>query len=162
MIRPSLHFAAILALGLAACQQGSATAQDVDKTEAPEVAASPAGAAVPEAPEETAPVDAPVVIKTKVSPSFDCAKAKPGSIDVEICASPELSQLDRDMDDDYMRAMAETPRAVWPDILAEQREFIRSRNQCMGSKKERHHCIAFAYESRLQRLADWIDGSWQE
>ncbi|ANK11871.1 lysozyme inhibitor LprI family protein [Erythrobacter neustonensis] len=100
--------------------------------------------------------------QAKVSPSFNCAKARAGSIDKVICASPELSQLDRDMDEDYMRAMAETPRAMWPDILAEQREFIRSRNKCMGIKKQRHHCIAFAYESRIQRLADWIDGSWQE
>ncbi len=100
--------------------------------------------------------------QNKVSPSFNCAKARPGSIDKVICASPELSQLDRDMDEEYMRAMAETPRAVWPDIIAEQREFIRSRNQCMGGKGKRHHCIAFAYESRIQRLADWIDGSWRE
>lgn len=168
MIRASFHLAALFALGLAACHQNGATAQDVEKTDAAEVAATPAADATPavaakaEAPQSTATADAPVIINTKVSPSFDCTKAKPGSIDVEICASPELSQLDRDMDEDYMRAMAETPRAVWPDILAEQREFIRSRNRCMGGKEKRHHCIAFSYESRIQRLADWIDGSWRE
>lgn len=96
------------------------------------------------------------------APSFNCAKARPGSIDLVICASRELSILDREMAKDYQRAQAETPRALWPEILAEQREFIRSRNQCMGGKEKRHACIAFSYESRLQRLADWIDGSWRD
>lgn len=98
----------------------------------------------------------------RVSPSFDCKKAMPGSIDLVICASPELSQLDRDMAEEYERAMSETPRALWDDILDEQRAFIRSRNQCMGGKGKRHACIAFSYESRIQRLADWIDGSWRD
>lgn len=166
MIRPHFPLAAILAFGLVACQQDGAPAQDAAEADAPEIAANAAAAATPAA---TAPAPASskaaaqtVVINQKVAPSFDCTKAKPASIDAEICASPELSQLDRDMDEEYMRAMAETPRAVWPDILEEQREFIRSRNQCMGGKEKRHHCIAFAYESRIQRLADWIDGSWRE
>lgn len=165
MIRIRLPFAAILVLGLAACQQGSATGNEADKAEAPEIAATPdapVAAATPEVLKISAVDDKTVVVNPKVAPSFDCAKARPASIDAEICASPELAQLDRDMDEEYMRAMAETPRAVWPDILAEQREFIRSRNQCMGGKEKRHHCIAFAYESRIQRLADWIDGSWRE
>ena len=42
MIRTPFPLAATLALGLAACQQGGATAQDPDKTEAPEIAATPA------------------------------------------------------------------------------------------------------------------------
>lgn len=106
-------------------------------------------------------VDAKVPPK-RVSPSFDCKKARPGSIDLVICDSPELSQLDRDVAAQYERAMSETPRALWDDILDEQREFIRNRNKCMGGKARRHACIAFSYESRIQRLADWIDGSWRD
>lgn len=165
MIRPHLALAAIFALGVTACQQGGAPAQEAAEADAPEIAATSAAAATPAAaptPAVTKAAEETVVINTKVAPSFDCKKAKPSSIDAEICASPELSQLDRDMDEEYMRAMAENARAVWPDIIEEQREFIRSRNQCMGGKEKRHHCIAFAYESRIQRLGDWIDGSWRE
>ena len=95
----------------------------------------------------------------RVSPSFDCAKAKPRSIDRVICASPELSGLDRDMAASFRRAKAGVPRAVWTEFLAEQRAFIANRNQCMGGKEKRHACIAFAYESRIQRLEEWIDGT---
>ena len=93
------------------------------------------------------------------SPSFSCAKAKPGTIDKVICASGELSTLDREMAQSYERAKAAIPRAVWTEFLAEQRAFIASRNQCMGGKEKRHACIAFAYEARILRLEEWIDGS---
>jgi uncharacterized protein len=109
----------------------------------------------------TLPVSAAIPPK-KVAPSFDCAKAKKGSIDAAICASRELSILDRTMGQDYKRADFATPRTEQPALLKEQREFIANRNLCMKQSKERHDCIAFAYESRIQRLADWIDGSaWQ-
>lgn len=93
------------------------------------------------------------------SPSFSCAKAKPGTIDKVICASGELSTLDREMAQSYQRAKTAIPRAVWTEFLAEQRAFIASRNQCMGGKEKRHACIAFAYEARILRLEEWIDGS---
>ena len=95
----------------------------------------------------------------KVAPSFDCAKARPGSIDTVICASRELSGLDRDMAQDYKRAQIATPRAALPDLWEEQREFITNRNLCMKGRMTRHACIAFSYESRIERLGEWIDGS---
>ena len=168
MTRPSFHLSLVLAFGLAACQQGGATTQDAEKAEVPAVAASPNAAASPEIAATPAALkvsetaEKPVIINTKVSPSFDCRKAKAGSIDAEICASPELSQLDRDMNEEYERAMSETPRALWDDILDEQRAFIRNRNKCMNGSSKRHACIAFSYESRIQRLADWIDGTWND
>jgi uncharacterized protein len=109
----------------------------------------------------TAPAIAAVPPK-KVAPSFNCAKAKKGSIDSVICASRELSILDRTMGQDFKRADLATPRTEQPALLKEQREFIANRNLCMKQKAERHDCIAFAYESRIQRLADWIDGlAWK-
>jgi uncharacterized protein len=106
----------------------------------------------------TAPAMSAVPPK-KVAPSFNCAKAKKGSIDLVICASRELSILDRNMAQDYKRADRATPRTEQPILWQEQRDFISNRNQCMKLGAERHDCIAFAYESRIQRLADWIDGS---
>lgn len=95
----------------------------------------------------------------KVAPSFDCLKAKKGSIDQVICNSKELSILDRTMGQKYARATLATPRTEFPALQTDQREFIANRNKCMKRKADRHDCFAFAYESRNQRLDEWIDGS---
>lgn len=109
--------------------------------------AAPASAAIP-----------PKVVK----PSFDCAKARAQSIDAVICADRELSILDRTMGLDYKRALLETPRSVMPAFLREQRSFIANRDLCMKRKADWQACIAFAYESRIMRLEEWIDHSaWQ-
>jgi len=95
----------------------------------------------------------------KVAPSFDCAKAKPGTIDLVICQDRELSILDRTMGLDYERAKLQTPPVEKSKLLREQREFIANRNLCMKRKADRQPCIAFAYESRIERLGEWIDRS---
>ena len=95
----------------------------------------------------------------RVAPSFDCAKSRKGSIDRVICADRELSILDRTMGLDYERAKLQTPPVEAPNLLREQREFIANRNLCMKRKDDRQACIAFAYESRIQRLGEWIDRS---
>jgi uncharacterized protein len=98
-----------------------------------------------------------------VAPSFNCAKAKPGSIDLVICNDRELSILDRTMGQNYRRAQLATPRTEQPAFWTEQREFIANRNLCMKQRANRQPCIAFAYESRIQRLGEWIDGSaWKD
>lgn len=95
----------------------------------------------------------------KVAPSFDCAKAKPGTIDLVICQDHELSILDRTMGLDYQRAQMQTPPVEKGKLLREQREFIANRNLCMKRKTDRQPCIAFSYESRIERLGEWIDRS---
>jgi uncharacterized protein len=95
----------------------------------------------------------------RVAPSFDCAKARQGSIDQVICADRELSILDRTMGLDYERAKLQTPPVEAAKLLREQREFIANRNKCMKRRADRQACIAFAYESRIQRLGEWIDRS---
>lgn len=95
----------------------------------------------------------------KVAPSFDCAKARPGTIDLVICQDRELSILDRTMGLDYQRAQMQTPPVEKGKLLREQREFIANRNLCMKRKTDRQPCIAFSYESRIERLGEWIDRS---
>ncbi|WAC22366.1 lysozyme inhibitor LprI family protein [Blastomonas sp. SL216] len=95
----------------------------------------------------------------KVAPSFDCTKARAGTIDQVICQDRELSILDRTMGLDYERAKLQTPPVEAAKLLQEQRAFIANRNLCMKRKAERQACIAFAYESRIQRLGEWIDRS---
>lgn len=97
-----------------------------------------------------------------VAPSFDCTKARPGSIDVIICDSRELSILDRTMGQHFQRARRAIPATQKPMFRQEQRAFIANRNLCMKRKADRHDCIAFAYEARIIRLGEWIDGSaWE-
>lgn len=95
----------------------------------------------------------------KVAPSFDCAKARASTIDQVICADRELSILDRTMGLDYERAKLQTPPVEAGKLLQEQRAFIANRNLCMKRKADRQACIAFAYESRIERLGEWIDRS---
>jgi uncharacterized protein len=95
----------------------------------------------------------------QVAPSFDCAKAKKGTIDQVICNDRELSILDRTMGLDYERAKLQTPPVEQAGLLREQRAFIANRNTCMKRRADRQACIAFAYESRIQRLGEWIDRS---
>ena len=95
----------------------------------------------------------------KVAPSFDCAKARAGTIDLVICQDRELSILDRTMGLDYQRAQMQTPPVEKGKLLREQREFIANRNLCMKRRADRQPCIAFAYESRIERLGEWIDRS---
>lgn len=95
----------------------------------------------------------------KVAPSFACTKAKARSIEAIICASRKLSILDRTMGQRYRFAVNETPSGRKADLRAEQREWLASRNKCMTRKADRNDCIAFAYESRIERLEEWIDGS---
>lgn len=109
----------------------------------------------------TAPASAAIPPKV-VKPSFDCAKARPQSIDAVICADRELSILDRTMGLDYQRAQLRLPLPAITDMRIEQRAFIANRNRCMVRKADRQACIAFAYESRIQRIGEWIEGSaWQ-
>ena len=95
----------------------------------------------------------------QVAPSFDCAKARKGTIDQVICKDPELAILDRTMGLDYERAKLQTPPVEAANLLREQREFIANRNKCMKRRADRQACIAFAYESRIERLGEWIDRS---
>lgn len=107
----------------------------------------------------TAQAQVKAIPPRKVAPSFDCAKAKPGTIDQVICQDRELSILDRTMGLDYQRAQMQTPPVEKGKLLREQREFIANRNLCMKRKTDRQPCIAFAYESRIERLGEWIDRS---
>ena len=111
----------------------------------------------------SAPMAVAAIPPEFVEPSFDCNAALDGSIEEVICASEELRILDRTVGQNFERAQAETPRAKWPELLAEQDSFVANRDLCMDVGAERDSCIAFAYESRLQRLDDWISGeAWAE
>ena len=84
-------------------------------------------------------------------PSFDCKRAEPGSIEATICGDATLSQLDRRLADVYAQAAAKATNEHPPTLRAEQRGWIKGRNECWKSD-DRVRCIADAYRLRTAEL----------
>jgi len=86
------------------------------------------------------------------SPSFNCAKA---STDVEklICSDAELANLDRSLADLYGTLLKQTPAKDQQMLKAEQRGWVKGRNECWKSDDMRG-CVAAEYRSRIAELKD--------
>ena len=83
-------------------------------------------------------------------PAYDCAQAR-GSIEAMICADAELSALDRRMAKDYAAALKKAVNEHPPALKAEQRGWIKGRNDCWKSAARRA-CIVEAYRVRSVEL----------
>ncbi len=84
-------------------------------------------------------------------PSFDCAKAKAGSTEALICADQALSALDRKLADVYGAASRKAVNEHPPVLKAEQRGWIKGRNDCWKSIDQRA-CIQDGYVRRIAGL----------
>lgn len=86
------------------------------------------------------------------SPSFDCAKA---SSDVEklICKDAELAQLDNSLASLYSTVLKNTPAAEQKSLKAEQRGWVKGRDDCWKSDDLRG-CVAGEYRARIAELKD--------
>jgi uncharacterized protein len=83
-------------------------------------------------------------------PSFDCSKAS-GSIEELICKDKELSSLDHKLAGVYAEALEIAASEHPPVLKAEQRGWIKGRNDCWKSKNPRN-CTASAYRLRIAEL----------
>src|SRR5262249_52329753 len=63
--------------------------------------------------------------------SFDCHKAK-RAVEKAICTDPDLSRLDKDLDDAYRAALSRLDGKAAGRLRAEQRDFINARNRSFG------------------------------
>ncbi len=63
------------------------------------------------------------------APAFDCAKAK-GAVERLICTDPSLATLDRKLDEVYRAAAAKASGQLVPQLRAEQRGWVKGRNDC--------------------------------
>jgi len=94
-------------------------------------------------------------------PSFDCARAPAGSIEAMVCTDPELTELDRALASVYGQAARKAVNERPPLLKAEQRGWIKGRNDCWKSDDKRR-CAADSYSLRIvelqarYRLADWV------
>jgi tetratricopeptide (TPR) repeat protein len=88
------------------------------------------------------------------TPSFNCATAK-RAVEKAICADPALAKLDRDINDIFVRVVAESlNRRAALALTGEQRDFIARRN---ASFSKRGYDLRMAMEARLKALTG-VDG----
>jgi uncharacterized protein len=79
------------------------------------------------------------------APSFDCAKARPDSVETLICRTPQLTALDAEMARLYGRARWGAP------ARNSQKEWLRRRDACHGAPNE-VLCTRDSYLSRIVEL----------
>ena len=83
-------------------------------------------------------------------PSFECSKAS-GMIEEMICKDKELSSLDRKLAGVYAEASKIATSQYLPVLKAEQRGWIKGRNDCWKSNDPRE-CAESAYWLRIAKL----------
>jgi len=84
-------------------------------------------------------------------PSFSCDKVEPGSIEEMICKDEELAALDRKLADAYAQATRKATNEHPPVLRAEQRGWIKGRDECWKSDDQRA-CVADEYRRRIAEL----------
>ena len=84
-------------------------------------------------------------------PSFDCGKVKTGSTEEMICKDEKLAALDRKLAEVYGAASKKAADEHPPLLKAEQRGWIKGRNDCWKSDDKRR-CVEDAYVLRIAEL----------
>jgi uncharacterized protein len=84
-------------------------------------------------------------------PSFDCAKVEAGSIEERVCRDEALAALDRRLAEVYAAATAKATNEHPPLLQAEQRGWIKGRNECWKSDDVRA-CVEGEYRRRIAEL----------
>jgi uncharacterized protein len=84
-------------------------------------------------------------------PSFDCGKVKTGSIEEMICKDDGLVALDRKLAEVYAAASQKAVKEHPPVLKAEQRGWVKGRNDCWKSS-ERRKCVEDNYRLRIAEL----------
>ncbi|QRM30691.1 MliC family protein [Microvirga sp. VF16] len=85
------------------------------------------------------------------SPSFSCDKGQAGSIEEMICTDSALSSLDRKLADVYAKASRKAVNEQTPVLQAEQRGWIKGRDECWKSD-DRRGCVEGEYKRRIAEL----------
>jgi len=88
---------------------------------------------------------------TARGPSYACDKVRRGSIEAIICKDAVLSALDRDLSRVYSAASRKAKNEHPPVLRAEQRGWIKGRNECWKSGDKRR-CVLDAYQRRIAEL----------
>ena len=84
-------------------------------------------------------------------PSYACDKVSPGSIEAMVCHDNGLSALDRKLAGVYAAAAAKATNEHPPVLKAEQRGWIKGRDECRKREKARD-CVEREYKERIAEL----------
>ena len=92
----------------------------------------------------------------QTGPSFPCDKTPNGSIEALICQDPKLSELDRKLAEVYTLASSKVaneqpPSLAVKQLKAEQRGWLKGRNECWKSDDKRS-CVLASYSRRTAEL----------
>jgi uncharacterized protein len=87
----------------------------------------------------------------EAGPSFACDKVEVGSIEAMICGDEDLSALDRKLSGVYAAASRKAANEHPPMLKAEQRGWIKGRNECWKSDDTRE-CVRTEYRHRIAGL----------
>jgi uncharacterized protein len=85
------------------------------------------------------------------SPSFNCDHART-RIELMICASDQLSTLDKKMAAEYFRLRGTLSNDARDSLTKQQRAFLSRRGEC-ATKDDPSACVAALYRSRINELA---------
>ena len=111
----------------------------------------------PEAGAETAPPASTVPVQpqspTRLAP--DCSTARSRG-EAAVCADSGLSALDRNMTQQYRRAMAVASPDQQVQLKSSRDRFLAYRDRCPDSR-----CIGDAYVGRMREIRDIMEGRWQ-
>jgi len=91
-----------------------------------------------------------VSIAFAAGPTFNCSKAV-GTIERMICKDDGLSTLDHQMGEVYAAASKKALNEHPPVLKAEQRGWIKGRNDCWKSEDKRE-CVEESYRRRIAEL----------
>jgi uncharacterized protein len=94
---------------------------------------------------------APAAQMAAPGPTFDCGAVPDGSIESLICADAELGRLDRALDRVYRAALDTVGAADTASLKAEQRGWIKGRNECWKSDDHKR-CVSTGYRHRIAEL----------
>lgn len=80
------------------------------------------------------------------------ARPAPGSIPAMVCADPELAALDRQLNQVYAAASRRANNEHPPRLKAEQRGWIKGRDDCWKAVDDRRACVRGNYVQRIVEL----------
>lgn len=87
----------------------------------------------------------------EAGPSFSCDEVPAGSVEAMVCEDEELASLDRKLAGVYAAASAKATNEHPPQLRAEQRGWIKGRDECWKSEDKRG-CVRDEYRRRTAAL----------
>jgi uncharacterized protein len=92
-------------------------------------------------------------------PAFDCAKAD-GEVEELVCQDEGLATLDRKLDEVYKAALAKATNEHPPVLKAEQRGWIKGRNECWKAQGADNPAFLTA-SWRVTSVRDCVEGQYR-